>query len=251
MRNINFISVIAASLFVTGCSDTVAREYAKQVSATLRKYQESVDEQIRAQLTGYGKIAKILDHAAEQDVLGQLETERLESVTKLKDGLLLETPSKRLELNESRLRDTLMRYARHDFEVNRTSVSQELDGYKRFMAGLQDLDQESANLRILAKLLSDLSEKKGAIDRVKEATQFGQAVQDNFTKLQCAALTAEEKDLAAVLAGFDAKLSAPGKEDDPKALQKAKDDTNSRLLAIATAKSDKKCDKGATNGKNN
>ena len=172
-------------------------------------------------------------------------------MTKLKDDLLLETPSKRLELNESRLRDTLMRYARHDFETNRTSVSQQLDSYKRFMAGLQDLDQESANLRILAKLLSDLSEKKGAIDRVKEARRFGQAVQDNFTKLQCAGLTAEEKDLAAVLAGFDAKLTAPGKEDDPKALQKAKDDTDSRLLAIATAKSVKKCDKGATNGKNN
>ncbi len=249
MRNPNFIFVIAASMLVTGCSDTVAREYAIQVSATLQKYQESVDEQIRAQLTGYGKIAKILDHAGEQDALGQLETERLESVTKLKDDLLLETPSKRLELNESRLRDALMRYARHDFETNRTSVSQELDSYKRFMAGLQDLDQESANIRILAKLLTDLSEKKGSIDRVKEARQFGQAVQANVTTLQCAGLSAEETDLTAVVKGLADKLATAEKED-LKPLQKARDDTNGRLLAIAEAKI-KKCGKEAKSGNNN
>jgi hypothetical protein len=240
MRQISALSVLASVVLMTGCSDAVAQKYAEQLAATLKKYQASVDDQIRVQVTSYDTLAKILSAGAEQDSLGQLETERLEDVTQLKDGLLSANERKRLELNESRLRDRLMAYARHDFDNSRASMTAELDGYKRFLAGLQDLDQDAANITALVKLLTDLSEKRSPAARLKEAGAFAEVVKDNVTKLECAGLTSQETDVSVVVTSLTAKLAGAKDEDKP-TISAAIKSANEQLAGIAAQKTSKKC----------
>lgn len=239
MRHISRLSVLVIALMTPGCSDKVARDYAKQLAATLKKYQASVGDQIRQQMKSYEQIAKWLEAGREEDTTGHLETERLENVTELKDDLLLVDPRTRLELNESRLRDRLMVYARRDFENSKASMTAELDAYKKFLAGLQSLDQDAANVTSLVKLLTDLSEKRSPVSRLKEAVKFGEAVKDNVNKLQCAALTSQETDIKGVIAELTKKLASAG-EDKP-ALEKALESAKKQLANIAAQKASHQC----------
>ena len=188
-------TIFAATLAMCGCGDDVAREYAKQLAATLNAYQLKMGEQIQAQQKAYEKIARILEVSSEQDLLGGLDTERLEMVTELRDRVQSTGPRTRLAVDATGLREALLRYARRDFQIHQETATQELDTYKRFLAGIADLQQDQANMKTLAKLLSDLSEKHGAVDRVKELAAFGKGVRTNLGKIECDGLAARKADL--------------------------------------------------------
>lgn len=219
-----------AILGLTGCGgEDVAQKYAAQLAIVLKSYQAQVDKQLAAQVDTYRKLAQDLDTAAGRDVLGSLDTERAEREIALRDQLLDPNPRTRLRATSTSLRGVMLDYAEHEYATNKQVVTAELDGYKRFLAGIQDLQQESINIAQLRKLLEDLSVKKAAWTHMKEVVSFGQSVKDNFDKLQCDAAKADVTRLTHEISGFDEKIKAAQTDKDRQTLEDAKKSSSDDL----------------------
>ena len=243
MRIIGSIAAAVAMACLSGCGDGAAREYAKQLAATLDAYQQKVGVQINEQQKGYEKIARVLSESSEQDLMGALDTERLELVTKLRDSSQSESKT-RFHFDATGLRGKLMAYARHDFEIHKAKMTEEADIYKRFLVGIADLQQDKAKLKILAGVLKDLSEKRSVIDRAKELAAFGKDVKTNIDKLECDGLAAQVKDLEAAKKALDDEIKNPKKPEDAKVAEKAKEHADTQISNIKTQMKEKNC-KGA------
>ena len=121
--HISYILIIIAAV-LTGCGgEEQAREYAAQLAAILQAYQNKVESHIKAQTEAYDAIARELDTAARQDVLGNLDTERNERIMTLRENL--SSSDERSKFTRIQLKQALNDYAQSEFSQNREMVTQE------------------------------------------------------------------------------------------------------------------------------
>ena len=121
------------------------------------------------------------------------------------------------------MRESLYAYGQIEFHENRELVTMELDAYKRFLAGAQHLEQESAGIGQLQKQLEDLSKNKGWFQSMKDAAAFGQKVKEEYDRLLCDQSKSQEKDLNNAIAAIDEKLrKATAADRAPLTAEKAK-----------------------------
>jgi hypothetical protein len=208
---IKLLSLAVLCMLMTGCAgEQEAREYAGQLAAILSNYQNNVDRHIRAQMAAYEQLSRELDDAAIRDAQRSSETEREQRTVQLSDQLLSASPGEFSAFTRTRLREALGDFADREFEKNREMVTRDLDSYRRFLLGTQDLARESADVSQLETQFSDLSRKSGAVDQIKRLAAFGQDVKDKYGKLLCDGSKAEQKDLQDNIAALDKKLTDPG-----------------------------------------
>jgi hypothetical protein len=236
MRNYTVPTLLLLTLALAGCGDETARQYAAQLAEILKSYEAKIDKQMAAQETTYTALAKDLDDAEQRDTSGGQDSERLERELVLRDQLTDPDARRRITMNSTRLRNLISSYVEQDAKLHREQITAEFDAYKRFLASLQDLSQETENVAQLSHMLADLSEKKGVMTRMIELKQFGDQVKQNYDKLKCDGAKAEETRLTAEVAGLTAKAGAAAKPDDKTALTSAVTKAQADLTAVQTQK---------------
>lgn len=219
LKSILAIGFFSCSVFLTGCGgDATAEKYAAQLASVLKSYQDSIGTHTKAQQQSYENIAKLLEKYSEMDASGSLDSERAERQRLMLDQLLDGDPKRQLHVNGTNLKQALADYANLEFAANKQTITAEMDSYKRFLVGIQGLQQESDNINQFKTLLEDLSKKKTGMTSMKEAIAFGQTVKDSYNKLQCEAVKAEITTLTADSTAAATKLSAAKTEADKQSL---------------------------------
>ncbi len=240
------IKTLSAALLctlMTGCAgEEQARQYAAQLAAILKSYQDNVDKHLKAQVAAYESLAKALDESASRDVQRTSETDREERAVQLADQLLSASAEEYSSFTRTRFREALGAFAEREFGKNRDMVTRDLDSYRRFLVGTQDLQQEAADVGQLEKQFTDLSKKSGTVDQIKRLAAFGQDVKSKYDKLLCDGSKSEQKDLQDNIAALDKKIADAGtKESDKPNLtaekakaQAALQQVNDRLKSLSS-----------------
>jgi uncharacterized phage infection (PIP) family protein YhgE len=222
------LTLALACLLLAGCGgEKEAREYAAQLAAILKNYQAQVDKHLQAQVDAYNDLARVLDVAATDDAKGISETDRRERSLAFADQLLSMGNSQFEGLTRTQFRETLDAFAKVEVARNRAMVTRDLDSYRRFLEGTQDLEQATADIAQLEKQFADLSKKSGAVDQIKRLAAFGQDVKSRYDRLLCDGSKSEQQELQDQIAALDKQLSDPATKD-PEKLKLTAQKTNSQ-----------------------
>ncbi len=228
----NLLPVTMLGLLAAGCGgEKEARQYAAELAAILQNYQASVQKHMQEQQTAYEKLAHELDKAEQKDSRGNSDLEREQRVVALADQLLSDSPAQAAAFTRTRLREALEPYAATESAKNREMVTRDLDAYRRFLTGIQDLEKEAADISQLQKQFVNLSKKSGSLDQIKQLAAFGQDVHGKYEQMLCDGSKSEQTDLQSNLTALDTKIAAASDTDKP-ALEAAKAKVNADLSKV-------------------
>jgi hypothetical protein len=216
---ISLHAVLFLSVLLSGCAgEEEARQYAAQLAAILTSYQQHVDAQIKAQTEAYDDLFSELDNAALKDQRGQSESERARRTVELADRLLSASEQEYARFTRTRFRETLDAFAEEEFAKNRDIVTRDLESYRRFLAGTQELRQQAAEISQLEKQFTDLSKKAGPLDEIQRLAAFRGEVKSRLDKLICDESKTEQKDLQDNIVAANKKLNDSATPDSEKLL---------------------------------
>jgi len=196
MKRLGTVSFLLCLLFLAGCEDKAAETYADKLKSVLQSYQEQIEKKVQAEEESYRNFSSIYGHARTQDTIETLYLERLERANAISDKLLSKNRDGG-DLSLSEIQAALKEYASYDFEQTRTMFEQESATQSQYLADLESLDVETANIQALIKSLDDLAKPKGRVQRLKDLSAFAQNVDLEYQKLSCADLAKQKKCLEA------------------------------------------------------
>ncbi|MBL0161560.1 MAG: hypothetical protein IPP47_31490 [Bryobacterales bacterium] len=232
---------IACFCVASGCGgEKEAREYAEQLAAILKTYQQKVDAQMKTQADAYSQLAKTLDRAEKEDSIGGLDSDRLERVLTLRDELTSIPASDPVPLTASKLRQMLLEYGQIEFSENEKMLTAELEAHNQSLAGVSDLERDATAIRQLRKQLEDLSKGKNVARQIRDAAAFGQQVHREYNRLRCEGAKGQEKDLNEAIGAIKKKLDAAS---DDAALKTTQNKLEAALSAVTAQLA--KCSSGS------
>jgi hypothetical protein len=145
-----------------------ATGYAGELAKIAGQYLTEVEKKINAEEEAYADAARLYASAHERATYRLLEAERDTEAADLALALI-EGRAGVSELISTSLPD----YAADDFARTRALFSQELEGYRSFLASLIDLQAETRKIASLRQALGDLSKKPDLEEWLASLQTFG------------------------------------------------------------------------------
>ena len=179
MKRAFVISLLCGVMFLSGCEDRDAQQYAKELIGVLDSYQTEVNKKIKVEKETYKNLAEIYQSAREDDRLEALTQERSERAEKMAEEMINGDYEPRPTEFLGRLRD----YATFDFDMNRKLFELESDAQARYLSDIADLEFDAKNIAALSKALGELAKPKGSVQQIKDSAAFAKEVKDELDKL--------------------------------------------------------------------
>jgi hypothetical protein len=179
MKRAVAIFLLCGVMFLSGCEDKDAQQYAKELIGVLDSYQTEVNKKIKVEKESYKNLAEIYQSARDKDRVEALTQERSERSDKMAQEMINGDYEPRPTEFLSRLHD----YAAFDFEMNRKLFELESDAQARYLSDIADLEFDAKNISALSKALGELAKPKGSIQQIKDAAAFAKEVKDELDKL--------------------------------------------------------------------
>jgi len=187
MKKLLLLLSILSLVFLTGCDDENARNYAKELVGVLKSYQTEVNKKIAAEQKSYKDLAATHAYAKQVDLISGLRTERL----RLADSLADELQHGDDKITPSDIHKMVADYAHADFAATRRLFEQESDGQAEYLASLEALEMQSKNLTALTKALQELAKPKSKIKQLKDLAGAAEKFKGKLDELQCEEIAQE------------------------------------------------------------
>jgi outer membrane murein-binding lipoprotein Lpp len=232
MTKLILTAVVLGSLFVTGCDDENARNYAKELVGVLKSYQTEVNTKITAEKKSYKDLAGAHAYARQVELLTRLRTERFTRADSLTDDLIGGRT-----LSPSDIHKLLLDHANLEFEATRQSLVQESDGQAEYIASLESLELQAQNIAQLTQALEALAKPKSDVKKLRELAAAAKELKVKFDELECADLAEQIACLKAQQAAIDA---ATNLTPDQKKARKQK--LENQIKSLLELGKEQKCD---------
>lgn len=232
MKKLIILTSLMGVLFLSGCDNEDARNYAKELVGVLKTYQVEVNKKIGAEQKSYKDLAANYSYAREFELFTELRSERRKRAEGLADALLSDE-----KLTPADLKNLVADYANFDFEATRKMLEEESDGQVEYLASLESLELQSQNITALRKTLEALAKPKSDIKQLKQLASSAKEFKAKFDELQC-------EDLAQEIACLKKRLEAIKTRTDLDDAQKkaATESLQKEINSLTELGDDQKCD---------
>ena len=195
---------LALCLFLTGCSDKVARQYAEELTRLMDEYSKRVDHLISGETKRYREDAQALETARTEAVLDKLSEDRRILVTRqYLDGLVDGKADADRFVNT-----VLLEYAERDYTATREIYTKLDTAYTAHLSAMQPLAADRAKSKILRNAFADLAKEPNVVDLATQFGKFGTDLKSNLEFERCTDLTAEVAELTSEVAKITEKKNA-------------------------------------------
>lgn len=191
MKKIFIVILVLGMIFLSGCGDKEARQYAEKMIPVLDSYQEQLSQKIKVEKESYNELADTYDEARKADIILRLTNERRrraeiagEKIVNSKDNITL-----------TQILDSLQDYAKSDFETTQALLQEELDTRSQYLTNLESLEIELQKIKAVKEALQELAKGKSDFKQFKQSADFVLKTDEEINKLLCADLSKQLEQL--------------------------------------------------------
>lgn len=187
------LPILVLALACTACDEDALR-MAREARQILSSYERELEKRIGLETTAYTRQAQVMAQAHREQLLSNLEQERLERAR----TVALDLIENRRPV--TRWREPLRDYAKADYTVQRELLLHGLEGDGQMFARLQALQVDKQKIAALGRALEALTEKTSTVDQLRQLATFASDTKTAFDLRACEALAAQLKEAQAAVA---------------------------------------------------